>query len=212
VDIERVEGEEAEGPSEEAAAATEEGDIGAVTIPEGEAVESGWASMAFHDDLLKDKLYASEQEEEEDARNLYGRINKMTVAEKVKLAMMGNKEARNLLIRDTNKVVATAVIKSARITEGEVEAISKSRSVSDDIIRIIATNKDWTKNYQIKLNLVNNSKTPMSETLKFINHLRDKELRDLARSRNVPSQVATAARRLMQKREEATKVKKPAGH
>jgi len=212
VEIERVEGEEAEGPSEEVAAVTEDGEIGAVTMQEGEAVESGWASMAFHDDLLKDKMYANEQEEEEDARNLYARINKMGVAEKVKLAMMGNKEARGLLIRDSNKVVATAVIRSARMTEGEVEAISKSRAVSDDIIRIIATNKDWTHNYQIKLNLVNNSKTPMSETLKFINHLRDKELRDLARSRNVPSQVCLAARRLMQKREDATKGKRPGGH
>jgi peroxiredoxin family protein len=116
------------------------------------------------------------------------------------------------LIRDSNKVVATAVIRSARITDGEIETISKSRSISDEIIRIIANNKDWTKNYQVKLNLVNNSKTPMSETLKFINHLRDKELRDLARSRNVSSQVCTAARRLMQKREEASKGKKPAGH
>jgi len=212
VEIEHMEGEEAEAPGEEVAAVTEGEDIGAVTIREGEGVESGWASMSFHDDLLKDKLYANEQEEEEDARNLYARINKMGVAEKVKLAMMGNKEARNLLIRDTNKVVSTAVIRSARMTEGEIETISKSRSISDEIIRIIANNKDWTKNYQVKLNLVNNSKTPMSETLKFINHLRDKELRDLARSRNVPNQVCTAARRLMQKREDASKGKKPGGH
>ena len=207
VEIEPVEGE-----AEKVAAVTEGGEISAVTIQEGEGVESGWASMSFHDDLLKDKLYANEQEEEEDVRNLYARINGLSVAEKVKLAMLGNKEARGLLIRDSNKVVATAVIRSARMTEGEVEAISKSRSVSDDIIRIIAGNKDWTKSYQVKLNLVNNSKTPMSETLKFINHLRDKELRDLARSRNVPSQVNLAARRLMQKREDASKGKKPGGH
>jgi len=212
VEIEHMEGEGGKEPGEEVAAVTEGEEIGAVTIQEGEGVESGWASMSFHDDLLKDKLYANEQEEEEEARNLYARINKMGVSEKVKLAMMGNKEARGLLIRDSNKVVATAVIRSARITDGEIETISKSRSVSDEIIRIIANNKDWTKNYQVKLNLVNNSKTPMSETLKFINHLRDKELRDLARSRNVPNQVCTSARRLMQKREEASKGKKPGGH
>jgi hypothetical protein len=213
MEVESEPGEgEAESPSEEVAAVTEGGEISAVTIQEGEGVESGWASMSFHDDLLKDKLYANEQEEEEDVRNLYARINTFSVAEKVKLAMMGNKEARGLLIRDTNKVVATAVIRSARITDGEIESISKSRSVSDDIIRIIAGNKDWTKRYQVKLNLVNNSKTPMSETLKFINHLRDKELRDLSRSRNVPSQVCTAARRLMQKREDMAKGKKSGGH
>jgi len=212
VEIERMEGEESEGPGEEVPTVTEGEDIGAVTIQEGEGVESGWAKMSFHDDLLKDKMYANEQEEEEDTRNLYAKITNMGVAEKVKLAMMGNKEARTLLIRDSNKVVATAVIKSNRITEGEIETISKSRSVSDDIIRLIAGNKDWTKNYQVKLNLVNNSKTPMSETLKFINHLRDKELRDLSRSRNVGSQVCTAARRLMQKREDASKGKKPGGH
>lgn len=211
VEIEKVEGEAEEG-AEEVPAVTDEGEIAAVTIAEGEGYESGWASMTFHEDLLKEKAYASEQEQEEDSRNLYAKIRDMSVAQKVKLAMMGNSSARALLIRDTNKVVATAVIKSPRITDGEVEAISRSRAVSDEIIRYIANNKDWTKNYQVKLNLVNNAKTPLSEALKFLNHLRDKDLRDLSRSRNVPNQVATAARRLMQKREEAEKGRKPAKH
>lgn len=213
VEFEQVEGEEepAEG-AEEVPAVTGGEEIGAVTIGEGEEYESGWAAMTFHDDLLKEKAFASEEEQEEDSRNLYAKIQDMGVAEKVKLAMMGNGSARSLLIRDSNKVVAMAVIKSPRISDGEVEAISRSRAVSDEIIRYIANNKDWTKSYQVKLNLVNNTKTPLSETLKFINHLRDKELRDLSRSRNVPGQVATAARRLMQKREEANKGRKPTKH
>jgi len=213
VEIERVEGgEEGSEALEEVPTVTGGEEIEAVTIGEGEKYESGWASITFHEDLLKEKAFASEEDQEEDSRSLYTKIQNMGVAEKVKLAIMGNGSARALLIRDSNKVVATAVIKSPRISEGEVEAISRSRAVSDEIIRYIANNKDWTKSYQIKLNLVNNTKTPLSETLKFINHLRDKELRDLSRSRNVPNQVATAARRLMQKREEASKGRKPTKH
>ena len=208
VEIEQVEGEAGEG-AEEVPAVTETDEIAVVTIAEGEAYESGWAAMTFHEDLVKEKAFASEEELEAESASLYQKVAKMSVAEKVKLAMMGNASARSLLIRDSNKVVTTAVMKSARMTEGEIEGISRSRAVSDEVIRLICGNKDWTKNYQVKLNLVNNSKTPLSESVKYVQHLRDKDLRDLSRSRNVPNQVATAARRLLQKRDEKGK---PAKH
>jgi len=201
-----VEIEEIEEEPEEA-----EEEIGPVTI-DGEEVENAWSQFVYSGDLLEDKEYKTKEEKEEDERNLYKKIQNMKVSEKIKLALVGNMQARSILVRDSNKLVATAVLKSPRITESEIESISRSRSVSEEVIRMIAHNKEWTKNYQIKVNLVNNAKTPISEALKFLNHLRDKDLQQVARSRNIPQPVVVAARKLLQARQEKFKPKRPAKH
>jgi hypothetical protein len=133
---------------------------------------------------------------EEEAGSLYHRILNMGVAEKVKLAFMGNKEARNILVRDPIKLVSVAVVKSPKIREDEIEAISKSRQVCEDVLRQIASTKEWSKSYQIKLNLANNSKTPLPISMKFLSHFREPDLRKLAKSKNIPQALATQARRL----------------
>ncbi len=207
VEIERL-----EEPEQEVPAVTEgEDEVGAVTIGEGEEFVSAWSKMTFAKELLHDREFETEEEADLSAAGLYKAVQNMKVSEKLKLALMGNKEARGLLIRDSNRLVSSAVLKSPRITESEIDSISKSRSVSDDIIRQIASSKDWTKNYNIKLNLVNNSKTPVGDSIRFLNFLRERDLRSVARSKNVPNPVSTAARKLIQKREEKSKIKKP-GH
>ena len=186
-------------------------EIGPVTV-EGEEVENAWTRFSYTQDLLEEKEYESKEEQEEEEQNLYRKIQNMKVSEKIKLALVGNMQARSILIRDSNKLVATAVLKSPRITESEIESITRSRSVSEEVIRQIAHNKEWTRNYQIKLNLVNNSKTPVSDALKFLNHLRDKDLQQVARSRNIPQPVVIAARKLLQTRQEKFKPKRPGKH
>lgn len=133
---------------------------------------------------------------EEESESLYHRIMNMGVAEKVKLAFMGNKEARNILVRDPIKLVSVAVVKSPKIREDEIEAISKSRQVCEDVLRQIAVTKEWVKSYQIKLNLANNSKTPLPISMKFLSHFREPDLRKLAKSKNIPQALAAQARRL----------------
>jgi len=82
---------------------------------------------------------------------------------------------------------------------------------NEEVIRLICSNKEWTRSYSIKVNLVNNAKTPLSEALRFMNHLRDKDLQSVARSKNIPAPVATSARKLLQKRAEKGKAKR-GGH
>ncbi|MDY7228065.1 hypothetical protein [Hyalangium rubrum] len=132
--------------------------------------------------------------------NLTQRIMKMSIAEKIKLATLGNKEARTLLIRDSNKLVCTAVIRSPRITDGEVLACATNKAANDEVLRIIYNNREWTKVQKIKLALVKNPKVPLTVVMKFLNNLRDTELKDLARDRNVPAGVASFAKKLMEKK------------
>ncbi len=132
--------------------------------------------------------------------NVTQRVMKMSISEKIKLATLGNKEARGILIRDSNKLVAVAVIRSPRITDGEVLAIAANRAMHDDVLRTIYSNRAWTKNTKVRLALVKNPKIPLTVTMKFINALRDNDIKDLMRDRNVPAAVAGYAKRLLEKK------------
>lgn len=133
---------------------------------------------------------------ESEYESLYHKILEMGVAEKIKLAFLGSKEARDILVRDSNKLVAVAVVKSPKIQESEIESISKSKHVCEDVLRQIASTKEWAKSYTIKLNLASNSKTPLPIAMKFLPHFRELDLRRLAKSKNVSSVLATQARRM----------------
>ncbi|MBN9684976.1 MULTISPECIES: hypothetical protein [unclassified Corallococcus] len=128
------------------------------------------------------------------------RIMKMSIAEKIKLGTLGNKEARSALIRDTNKLVCVAVIRSPRITDGEVLACAANRAINEDVLRVIYNNREWTKMQKVKLALVKNPKVPLTVTMKFLNTLRDAELKDLARDKNVPAAVQSFAKKLHEKK------------
>ena len=179
----------------------EEDDLGVDDISSGDAEA---AIMAMLGDGMADvaKRLASEEEleDEDQSKNLYSIIQKMTVMQKIKLARVGGKEARSLLIRDSNKIVATSVVQSPKITDTEIVQISKSRNVSDEILRMIARNREWTKNYQVKSGLATNPKCPQAEAIKFLNYLQDRDLRTIMKSKDVPSAIATHARRILDKK------------
>jgi len=167
-----------------------------------EAAEAAVLAFLGEDNADIAKALASEDEIDDEALegNLFAAVQNMSVMQKIKLARIGGKEARSLLIKDRNKIVSTSVLASPKITENEVITIANSRSVSDDILRLISMNRDWTKSYQIKLAIVTNPKTPTPQAIKFINYLQDKELRNLMKSKDVPTQISTQARRILQKK------------
>jgi hypothetical protein len=135
---------------------------------------------------------------------LHARLAMMTISQKIRRAMLGSASERLLLVRDSNRLVAAAAIKSPGIQENEVVRISSSRSVSDDVLRIIAMDREWTRSHQIKLNLVSNPRTPFAFSAKLITHLREHELKALAKSKNVTGAVATAAKQQLSRRNVAS--------
>lgn len=146
--------------------------------------------------------FASATEEKETRTgNIRKLISKLSVAEKIKLALLGGKEARMLLILDGNKVVSSLVLKNPRITEQEIKAIASSRAVRDDLLRSIARNKKFMKSYMVKLALVENPKTPPSISLPLLNHLRENDLKRLAKSRSISNAVQQQARRMVARKE-----------
>jgi hypothetical protein len=133
---------------------------------------------------------------------LHARISQMTVTQKIRRAMLGNSAERLLLVRDSNRLVASAAVKSPLLKENEAAVISASRSVSDEVLRILANNREFTRNYQIKLNLVTNPRTPFTFVARLIPHLRETDLKALAKSKNVTGSVATAVKQQLGRKSE----------
>jgi hypothetical protein len=127
-------------------------------------------------------------------------ILKMSPSQKIKLALTGAKDARGLLIRESSKIIALSVLDNPRITIGEVEFFCKSTNLSEDVIRKIGANAEWTRKNTIISALVSNPKTPVGISLPFVNRVTDRELGVLERSRNIPEAVRTAARNRLIKR------------
>ncbi len=127
-------------------------------------------------------------------------ISKLKPMKKIRLALIGNAFERAVLIRDSNKAVCLSAIKSPKVKENEVVAYCANRSLSHDVIRYISSRRDWTKLYAVKLNLVLNPKTPMASAMTLLNHLHAHDVKKVAHSRNIPSALATAAKRRMAKR------------
>ncbi|HEV2762254.1 MAG TPA: hypothetical protein VGV38_04600, partial [Pyrinomonadaceae bacterium] len=123
------------------------------------------------------------QEASPERITLIRRIMLMTVKDRMKLAMKGDREARSILIRDSNRVVATAVINNPRITDQEVESIASMRTVSDEVLRIISQNRAWARSYPIIHNLARNPRTPLPTAMGVLSRLYVKDLKQLSQNR-----------------------------
>ena len=123
------------------------------------------------------------------------RVAMMSVLEKMKAAMRGTREERAILVRDPNRLVAAAVLSSPKLTGQEVEAIAKMANVGEEVLRVIGTNRQWTKNYGVVAGLVRNPKTPVAVSLNLLQRINDRDVKLLALDRNVPEPVRMAARK-----------------
>ncbi len=124
------------------------------------------------------------------------RLSLMTVAGRIKAAIQGTREERNILIRDPNRVVTSAVLSSPKLSEGDVETIARMTNVSDDVLRQIAANRSWIRNYAVMAALARNAKTPIGVTLALLPRLTERDVKMLAADRNIPEPVRLTARKL----------------
>ena len=135
-------------------------------------------------------------------KSLVGRIREMSIAERIKLALRGNREARMILVRDGNRMIPRFVLQNPRISDEEIIAVGKNRSADDELLRTIAANREWTKNYQVRLALVTNPKAPLVIALRLLGTLYESDVRRLAKSKNVSATVSGAAKRILLRKTE----------
>ena len=166
-------------------------------------VVAAGAAPSEGDDPLIDTAPASaddgetpEGPEGENARvSISQQVARMGFSQRLKAAVKGSREMRAILIRDPNKMISASVLSSPKVTDNEVEAFSKMANVSEDILRIIASNRRWMKNYGVVVGLCRNPKTPLAMSLNNMNRLNDRDLQMLSIDRNVPEPLRVAARK-----------------
>jgi hypothetical protein len=180
-----------------------------IEVPDRETDDS-WLSLEYIEEIYEEseeqrqaaikkiigELQAEDDEVPGERISMLNRIMRMGVKDRVKLGTKGDREARNILIRDPNRLVSSAVVNNPRITEQEVETISSMRAISEDILRQIASNRQWSRSYTIVHNLAKNPRTPLSNSMTIMTRLQLKDLLSLSKNRNVPEGVRRQAQRL----------------
>jgi len=171
--------------------------------PDDADVEAIAASIERGDDpyTVPEEMLVEPEPEEPVNKSLYNQIVHMKVGERVKLALKGNRDARMILIRDPNRLIQRFVLQNPRITDDEVLVMARNRNLDAELLRLIGDHKHWPRNYQIKLALVTNPKSPLAIALRFVSSLMERDIRFLAKSKNISSTIATQARRLIMQRE-----------
>lgn len=144
---------------------------------------------------------AAPAEDEEVSKDVLIRLTSMSVAQRIRVAFRGNREERLFLVRDTNRLVSTAVLKSPKTNEADAEAIANMKSVSEDVLRAIAHRREWMKKYSLMSAIVRNPRSPIDVTLSLVPRLSQRDQTVLSTDRNVPEAVRVTARRMVQRRQ-----------
>lgn len=158
-----------------------------------EEIQQGRDTIAVPEDLLEERR----AEPAAAARNLPAEIRAMSVGERLKLALRGNRDSRTLLLRDANRLVQRLVLQNPRITDEEIIALAKNRNIDSELLDGISRRKEWVSNYQVRLALTTNPKTPLAMAVRFVPTLLPRDLRLLAKSKNVPAAINGMAKRLV---------------
>jgi len=166
--------------------------------PQGTSSTEEGMSEEDKEELAADvaKKFAADMKKDKGVeKNIFKLVSTLSVSQKVKLAMAGNKAARELLVKESNKMVSRSVLKNPRITEDEVKKLVITKGTAEDLLREIARNKEWLENYTIKFGVVTNTKTPIAVSMKMIESLNDADVLKISKSKNVSTALASAARR-----------------
>jgi hypothetical protein len=139
------------------------------------------------------RLLTEEEKQDTEKRSAVAQLYSMNTAEKVIRALKGTSGERAILVRDPNRIVASAVLGSPRLTDPEVERFASMKNVSEEVLRQIASNKDWTKKYGVISNLVKNPRTPLGLAINFIPRLNPRDMKTISVDKNVPEVIRKQA-------------------
>jgi hypothetical protein len=119
----------------------------------------------------------------------------MNFPQRLRAAMKGTREQRAILIRDPNKLICASVLSSPKVSVPEVESFARMQNVSEDVLRIIGSNRAWLKSYGVILALTKNPKTPLALSMNLMSRLTAKDLARLSVDRNVPEALRISSRK-----------------
>lgn len=161
-------------------------------LPTDEEVQSQLLSIFSHEEL---------SDISQDTLTTYQKVLHMSHPEKVRVALLGGKEERTLLIRDPSRQIASLVLRNPKLTDSEMDAFAQMRNLDGQVLREMAENRSFIKRYTVAHSLVKNPKVPSPTALNLLKLLRDMDLKNLERDRNIPELIRRQAKRIRDQRE-----------
>ncbi len=125
-----------------------------------------------------------------------GQIRMLTVPQRLKLTRGASRTMKQILLRDPNAQVAVGVLQHNSFSEQEMEQVARSRSVVEEVLLEVARKREWISRYTVCRALVMNPKTPVSIAVKMLPKMSVRELKLVARDRNIADAVRSSATRL----------------
>jgi hypothetical protein len=171
----------------------------AALIAEAESSESSEAPVPLQS--ADEDRDSSREEGPQRKPTVLQRIHRMSAVQKVKAALTGSQEERMILVRDSNKLVARAVMQSPKLSDHEVESFASMKDVSEEILRRIVLSRKFTKNYAVVRALVNNPRTPIDVGLPLLHHINERDLKGLVLNRNVSDVIRNTADKFIKRKQ-----------
>jgi hypothetical protein len=150
--------------------------------------------------LTSEEIFPEAKSIPSDRMAIFQQIALMSIKDRVLLGIKGTREARMILVRDPNRIVAGAVLRNPRITDNEIEYISSLKTAPEDVLRQIGQKRAWSRSYGVIHNLVRNPRTPIAISLGFLNRIQTRDLRNLGTNKNIPDVIRTTSSRMYLKR------------
>lgn len=120
---------------------------------------------------------------------------KLTQAAKIQMAVHGNRDQRNAILRDTNRTLHPYVLKNPQISIEDILAIVKNAQSSPELLKQVADRREWFQRPQVALALARNPKTPPEVAVRALDYTPIDAVRQMAKGNGVLPHVAQAARK-----------------
>jgi len=146
--------------------------------------------------ISEEALEAAKGTGDDERLSTLQKLAKMNVGQRIKVAMLGTKEERAILIRDGSRLVSSAVLASPKVSEQEIETFANMKNVRENVLRDIARSHKFIKSYVVVRNLCGNPRTPLDVSLGLMKNLLAPDLKSLSMNKNIPETLRKMATKL----------------
>jgi twinkle protein len=144
------------------------------------------------------RLTEERKTEDLESLPLRRRMSRMSMEDKINMALSGGREERMALAMDGNKAVHHYLLKNARISLDEIAFIARLPTMNPDVLAKIGENPSYVQNQQVVKNLIYNPKTPVPLSIRLLDRLPRSEVMNLSKRMSMNQRLVQAAKKKLE--------------
>ena len=114
------------------------------------------------------------------------RVPHLPVGQKLTLARRGPSRVAGALLAEGHPQALKLALNNAFLTESQVLKVLAKPDVPERVVAAIAQHPKWSTQYNVRIALVRNSRTPVHCVLAFLPHLTPRDLQDISSLHELP--------------------------